>query len=73
MFGLWGSSPDDMWAVGGADGGGTAVCLAPRGRSLARSAGVSGRMSGDDKALWKVWGSEEDNVWLVGSAGVAVH
>ncbi len=73
VFGLWGSSPEDMWAVGGSDGGADGA--------------FAWRLEGDtwveppefppdlraDKSLWKVWGSTADDVWLVGTAGVAVH
>lgn len=73
VFGLWGASPDSMWAVGGSEGGG--------------DRGFAWRLEGDewvpvaalpsdevrDKALWKVWGSGESDVWLVGSAGAAFH
>ena len=73
VFGLWGSSPEDMWAVGGADGGADGA--------------FAWRLDGDtwidapefpvdlaaDKSLWKVWGSSADDVWLVGTAGVATH
>jgi len=73
IFGLWGTAPDSMWAVGGTDGG--------------ASGAFAWRLTGDewvpadhfpaelakDKALWKVWGSADDDVWLVGTAGVAVH
>ncbi len=73
VFGLWGTSADDMWAVGGADGGadgafawrleGDAWALAPEFPSELTA----------DKALWKAWGSAADDVWMVGTAGVAVH
>lgn len=73
VFGLWGSSPEDMWAVGGADGGADgAFAWRLQGDTWLEASGFPAELAAD-KSLWKVWGSEADNVWLVGSAGVAVH
>lgn len=72
VFGLWGSAPDDMWAVGG---------------DSESSGGFAWRLSDDEwqpadgfpqeiaghAALWKVFGRSAGDVWLVGSSGVALH
>lgn len=72
VFGIWGASPDDVWAVGGASDS---------------SGGFAWRLSGDawvpepsvpadlvaDAAVWKVFGRSADDAWLVGSNGVALH
>lgn len=72
VFGLWGSSPDDMWAVGGASDA---------------TGGFAWRLSGDawieeptlpaevptGAAIWKMYGTGPDDAWLVGSNGVALH
>ncbi len=69
VFGIWGASPSDMWAVGG----------------LFDQSGFAWRLSGDtweaeptlpaavvtDAAIWKVFGRDSDDVWLVGSDGVS--
>jgi hypothetical protein len=72
VFGIWGASPDDVWAVGGASDA---------------TGGFAWRLEGDawvaeptlpanvelDAALWKLYGRSADDVWLVGSNGVSLH
>ena len=71
VFGLWGASPTEMWAVGGA----------------ADTRGFAWRLNGDswvaeaslpadvvkDASLWKVFGRAANDVWLVGAKGVSFH
>jgi hypothetical protein len=71
VFGIWGSSPSDVWAVGGAPG----------------TEGFVWRLRGDgwepepslptdiasSSAIWKVYGTGPTDVWLVGENGVALH
>jgi len=73
IFGLWGTAPDSMWAVGAADGGGSgAFAWRFAGEEWVPAEGFPADL-GADKALWKVWGSAENDVWLVGTAGTAIH
>lgn len=72
VFGIWGASPDDLWAVGGASDA---------------TGGFAWRLVGDewidepslpanvpvDAALWKIYGTAANDAWLVGSNGVALH
>ncbi|PRQ01090.1 hypothetical protein ENSA5_27720 [Enhygromyxa salina] len=72
VFGIWGATPDDVWAVGGASDA---------------SGGFAWRLSGDawipepslpaevtaDSAVWKVFGTTANDAHLVGSNGVALH
>jgi hypothetical protein len=72
VFGIWGSSPDDVWAVGG---------------DSTATGGFAWRLEGDAwvpeatlptdvptrAAIWKVYGTGPDDVWLVGSMGVSLH
>jgi hypothetical protein len=72
VFGIWGASPDDVWAVGGASDA---------------TGGFAWRLSGDtwvpeaslpadvpmNAAIWKMYGSTANDAWLVGSNGVALH
>jgi len=61
---VWGSSADDVWAVGGAgtirhfDGAGTRWEIVP---------------SPTVEALHAVWGSGPNDVWAVGDAGTILH
>ncbi|HTM43789.1 MAG TPA: hypothetical protein VL137_02480 [Polyangiaceae bacterium] len=74
VYGLWGSSATDMWAVGGNDGG--------------NDGGFAWRLQSDDTwaaapsvptdvttnaAIWKIYGTAADDAWLVGSNGVSLH
>lgn len=73
VFGIWGASPNDLWAVGGAS---------------ESEGGFAWRLSGNDTwqpeqsvpsevtavaAIWKVFGSSGSDAWLVGSNGVSLH
>lgn len=69
VFGIWGASPSDVWAVGG----------------LFDKEGFAWRLTGDawepepslpadtvmDAAIWKVFGRATDDAVLVGSSGVS--
>lgn len=71
VFGIWGASPGDVWAVGG----------------TVDKNGFAWRVSGDDvepeptvpasvvadAAIWKMFGTSASDAWLVGSAGVSFH
>ena len=72
VFGMWGATPDEMWAVGGAAGG--------------ASGGFAWRLSGDTwsdapgfpaeiaqtDAIWKMYGRTANDAWMVGT-GKAVR
>ncbi len=62
LFGVWGSGPSDVWAVGW---GGT--ILRWDGRAWAR---VS---SGATVDLLGVWGSGPSDVWAVGEGGTILR
>ncbi|MFN3200300.1 MAG: DUF4215 domain-containing protein [Bradymonadia bacterium] len=73
LWGIWGSGPEDLWAVGGSprpDG--------PKGVIL-RSTGDGQWERVDHPALpttsnlYKVWGTGPNDVHIVGEAGVALH
>ena len=73
VYGIWGCSPDDVWAVGGEYGG--------------AMGGFAWRLEGDawvaaaelpadeveNDAIWKVHGRSCDDVWFVGTRGLALH
>jgi hypothetical protein len=79
VFGIWGCSPEDMWAVGGALGGasgGFAWRLQPASEDedarWVEADGFPAEIAADD-AVWKAFGRSCDDVWLVGTDGLAVH
>lgn len=71
VFGLWGSSPTDVWAVGGE--------LGTRGGFAWRNDGSNTWTpepslpveTASTAAVWKVFGTRADDVWLVGSGSVS--
>jgi hypothetical protein len=72
VFGIWGASPDDVWAVGGASDS---------------TGGFAWRLSDDawvpepsvpadvaaNATVWKMYGRAANDAWMVGSNGVALH
>ena len=73
FYGIWGSSEQDIWAVGGkpeaGSDGGTVYHWDGAAWSLAAiPAEASAAM-----AIFKVNGSAAGDVWAVGSGGVAIH
>ncbi|MCB9656081.1 MAG: vanadium-dependent haloperoxidase [Sandaracinaceae bacterium] len=75
VFGVWGASPTDVWAVGGFAGrdgfvwrfNGTTFSEVPLPADVPRTA------TGELPALFKVWGRAADDVWMVGSEGTVLH
>lgn len=75
VFGLWGATPDDMWAVGGnfggggfawrytGTGGGTAWTVFPDVPADITSQGT----------CWKVNGRAANDVWISGTTGTTLH
>ena len=69
VFGLWGPTPDDVFAVGG----------------VGRSAGFVWHWDGaawstvalpssfDGRSLFKVWGTASDDAWVCGTDGALMH
>jgi hypothetical protein len=73
IFGIWGSSPTDVWAVGGAIGGASgAFAWKLDGDSWVPADGFPDTLAGTD-AMWKVWGRGAGDVWIVGTGGKVVH
>ena len=71
VYGIWGASADDMWAVGGNVISG-AFAWRLDGGSWREAEGFPADLAGSE-SLFKVWGSAPDDVWLVGTNGVALH
>lgn len=73
VFGIWGTSPDDVWAVGGDEGGaGGGFAWRRNGDQWVEAEGFPEEVAAT-KAIWKVWGSDASDVWLVGAAGTVIH
>jgi hypothetical protein len=73
VFGLWGSSPSEMWAVGGEAGGSQgAFAWRLEGDAWTPAPGFPSDLAATD-ALWKVFGRGASDVWMVGTGGKMLH
>jgi hypothetical protein len=73
VFGLWGSAPDTMWAVGGEAGGARgAFAWRLEAGSWVSAQGFPSELAETD-ALWKIFGRGADDVWMVGTGGKMLH
>ncbi|MBN1205138.1 MAG: vanadium-dependent haloperoxidase [Myxococcaceae bacterium] len=76
VYGLWGSRPDDVYAVGGVSGRGGFIWHYD-GRAWQEVALPYAEMprtsDGDVPGLFKVWGTGQGDVYVVGALGVALR
>lgn len=73
LWGVWGSAPDDLWAVGGRGlDEGDATLLHFDGRAWG-SVGLPALRRANVFAFYKVWGTSRDNVYVVGQRGAVLH
>ena len=68
FVGVWGSGPDDVWAVGDKQIGGPGVI-----RHWNGSVWSSAPTAPSPNALWGLWESKQDDVWAVGDFGTVIH
>jgi len=71
VYGIWGTSEDDLWAVGGNVNGG-AFAWRYDGTAWTEAEGFPPVLV-RSASLFKVWGSATDDVWLVGTGGTILH
>ena len=77
VFGIWGCSADEVWAVGGALGGASGAFAwrlerGDDGDRWVEAPGFPAEVAEGD-ALWKAYGRACDDVWMVGTDGLALH
>lgn len=73
LFGVWGASRDDLWAVGGVPDQ-SSVVLRWDGTTWSRMTDAPTVGDGQLGGTWyKVWGSAPDDVYLCGQLGTLVH
>jgi hypothetical protein len=81
LYGIWGATPDDLWAVGGPS---TELPLAEQegdvvlrydGSTWSRVtvAALQNKPTSAGKNLFKVWGASADRAFIVGDSGLALH
>ena len=76
LYGVWGASADDVWAVGGSPNdatGPSGVILHWDGTSLRRVPLTGTASTAARETLFKVWGASSTDVHVVGSGGTALH
>ncbi len=71
VFGLWGSSPTDLWAVGG-DGSSSGFVWRSSGGDFRAETGLPPG-STDAQSVFKVWGRSPTDVTLVGTGGLILR
>jgi hypothetical protein len=72
IWGLWGASLDELWAVGG-NGTSDEPLLLRRGVDETWESIELPTLSVEANGLFKVWGTAADDVWVVGDKGATVH
>lgn len=72
VFGIWGATPNDVWAVGGDSEaiGGFAWRL--EGEAWVDEPALPADIPAN-AAIWKVFGTSPSDAWFVGSMGVSLH
>ena len=71
VYGIWGTSETDLWAVGGNVSSG-AFAWRYDGSVWTEAEGFPPVLV-RSASLFKVWGTATDDVWLVGTSGVILH
>lgn len=70
IFGLWGSSSDDVWAVGGQTAG-KGFVWRYRGTAFEALSGLPAEL--DMATVWKVTGRAANDVWMSCARGLILH
>lgn len=73
LWGVWGASPDDVWAVGGCGFEGCEATVIRRRNGQWSEVLVPPLNAPDVRAFFKVWGSAGDDVYIVGQRGAVVR
>lgn len=72
VFGIWGATPDDVWAVGGDSESAGGFAWRLRGEAWEPEPSVPADVAAD-AAIWKIYGLATDDAWAVGSNGVSLR
>lgn len=73
LWGVWGASRDDVWAVGGSGFEGSAPTVIHYDGAAWSAATLPTIERANVFAFFKVWGSSATDVWVVGQRGVVLH
>ena len=73
VFGIWGASADDVWAVGGAGSTPTGGFIWHYdGKAWAPHPAAPADLA-DTTTVFKAWGASADDIWFVGTGGLVLH
>lgn len=73
LWGVWGASPDEVWAVGGSGFPDATATLLRWDGARWETVTVPPLERADVRAFFKVWGSSASDVWVVGQRGAVLH
>lgn len=72
LWGVWGASPDDLWAVGGSGFAESEAVIVHWDGSAWTQVELP-PLERDSRGLFKVWGTGADDVYAVGHLGLVLH
>lgn len=73
IFGIWGTAPDDVWAVGGAGSTPTGGFIWHYdGKAWSESSLTPANLAAE-ATVFKAWGTSADDVWFVGTGGLILR
>jgi hypothetical protein len=73
VFGIWGESEDELWAVGGEPDIAPGFVWRYDGAEWSDTTVMLPDEAQGGPSVFKVWGRSADDVWFVGTDGLAVH
>lgn len=73
LWGVWGHSPEDVWAVGGRGRAESEPVILRRVDGTWETFDLPTLERPGVRALFKVWGASEDAVFVVGQNGIILH
>lgn len=73
LWGVWGASPSDLWAVGGRGREEGQATLLHYDGSTWEEVALPPLQRANVFAFFKVWGTSADNVYVVGQRGAVLH
>lgn len=73
LWGIWGASPDDLWAVGGRGREPGQETILHYDGDTWTNAPMPDIVRAGVHAFFKIWGTSADNIYIVGQNGVVLH
>jgi hypothetical protein len=73
LWGVWGATPGDLWAVGGGGSSGDVPTVLHRESAGWVAVPLPELQKPNVHAFYKVWGTGPSDVWIVGQRGAVLH